>query len=88
LNEFLPALEEESSSDLNFSAGLGYNKLKAVLYKDDVEVPYSEDLGAISLPIAYRFAVGYAYYFAPMIGVFTEIGLGGPVFSFGVNARF
>lgn len=88
LNVFLHALKEESASDLYLSAGLGYNRLKAILYKDDVKIPYSSSLGAISLPIAYRFAVGYAYDFAPMIGLFAEVGLGGPVFSFGVNARF
>jgi hypothetical protein len=88
LNVFIHALKEEKPSDLYFSAGLGYNKLKASLYKDDVKVPFSSSLGVISLPIAYRFALGYAYDFTPMIGLFTEVGIGGPIFAFGLNARF
>ena len=88
LNVFVHALKEESASDVYLSAGLGYNHLKAKLYKEDQELEFTKSIGTISLPIAYRFAVGYAYDFAPMIGLFTEVGIGGPVFSFGVNARF
>ena len=88
LNVFVHALKEESPSDFYLSLGFGYNKLKARLYKDDEELDFTESIGTISLPIAYRFAAGFAYDFAPMIGLFTEVGIGGPVFSFGVNARF
>jgi hypothetical protein len=88
LNVFLHTLKEESASDLYLSLGFGYNKLKARLYKDDQELDFTESIGTISLPIAYRIAAGYAYNFTPMIGLFTEVGIGGPVFAFGLNARF
>lgn len=88
LNVLVHALKEESASDIYLSAGLGYNHLKAKLYKEDQELEFTKSIGTISLPIAYRIAAGYAYDIAPMIGLFTEIGIGGPVFSFGVNARF
>ncbi len=88
INGYVHALNTTSSSDLYLSLGLGMNKLNPTLYKDDQKVEITEQLGTISLPFAYRLALGYAYDFTPMIGLFTEVGIGGPVFAFGLNARF
>jgi hypothetical protein len=88
INAYVHALNTTSSSDLYMSLGLGMNKLNPTLNKDDQKVEITEQLGTISLPFAYRFALGYAYNFTPMIGLFTEVGIGGPVFAFGLNARF
>jgi hypothetical protein len=88
INAYVHALNTTSSSDLYLSLGFGMNKLTPTLYKDEQKVEITEQLGTISLPFAYRFALGYAYNFTPMIGLFTEVGIGGPVFAFGLNARF
>lgn len=81
------ALPAESKSDLYFSLGFGFNKVRARLYLDDQKIDFRK-LGNISLPLAYRTSVGYAYHFADNVGVFAEIGLGGPLVSAGVTARF
>jgi hypothetical protein len=33
-------------------------------------------------------SAGYSYHFTENIGVFTEVGLGGPLLSAGLTARF
>lgn len=81
-------LEENLPSDLYVSMGLGYNKVNARLYLDGQEIEYSKKLGSLSIPLAYRLSVGYAYHFHGIIGVFGELGLGGPLLSVGLSARF
>jgi len=81
-------LQEEIPSDLYFSMGIGYNYTAARLYLDGKEIKYEEKLGTISLPVAYRMSLGYAYHFGNVIGLFGEVGLGGPLFSAGITVRF
>jgi hypothetical protein len=84
----LHLLSEEVPSDLYISMGLGYNHVDARLFLDEKEINYSEKLGTISLPVAYRVSAGYAYHFGSVIGFFGEVGLGGPLLSAGITARF
>lgn len=80
-------LPAESNSDLYFSLGFGFNKVRARLYLDDQKIDFKK-LGNISMPLAYRTSVGYAYHFVDNVGVFAEVGLGGPLISAGITARF
>jgi len=81
-------LPAESRSDLYFTLGIGFNKVRARLYLDDNLIDFSKRLGTISMPLAYRMSAGYSYHFTENIGVFTEVGLGGPLLSAGLTARF
>jgi hypothetical protein len=33
-------------------------------------------------------SVGYSFHFIENVGIFTEVGLGGPILSAGLTARF
>ena len=82
-------LKETSASDLYFSLGIGVNRLKPQLYLNNQNLEIlNRYIGFISLPVAYRISMGYAYHFTPSIGIFGELGVGGPVFSGGITARF
>lgn len=81
-------LPAESRSDLYFTAGIGYNNLNTGLTLDDKRVPFFNKVGKISMPIAYRTSMGYSYNFTENIGVFGEVGLGGPIVSGGLNVKF
>jgi hypothetical protein len=82
-------LKEYSASDLYLSLGLGINRLKPQLYLNDQSlVILNRYIGFISLPVAYRISLGYSYHFIPSVGIFGELGVGGPIFSGGITARF
>jgi hypothetical protein len=80
-------LPAEKRSDLYFSLGVGFNKVRARLYLDDQKINFQK-LGNISMPLAYRTSIGYAYHFTENLGIFSEVGLGGPLISAGLTARF
>lgn len=82
-------LKEYSASDLYISLGLGINRLKPQLYLNDQSIVIlNRYIGFISLPVAYRISLGYSYHVIPSIGIFGELGVGGPIFSGGITARF
>jgi len=82
-------LKEYSASDLYISLGLGINRLKPQLFLNNQSVEIlNRYIGFISLPVAYRISMGYAYHFTSSLGIFGELGVGGPVFSGGITARF
>lgn len=81
-------LPAESRSDLYFTAGIGYNNLKSNLTLDGERVPFFNKVGKISLPVAYRTSIGYSYNFTENVGLFGEVGLGGPIVSGGLNIKF
>ncbi len=81
-------LQPESRSDLYFTIGIGFNKVRARLYLDDNLIDYSKRLGTISLPVAYRMSVGYSFHFTQNLGLFAEVGFGGPLLSAGLTTRF
>lgn len=82
------ALGTEQPSDVYAQFGLGYNSVKPTLFLNEKEVEYFNRIGTFSLPLAYRLSVGYGYHFRNAVGVFGEVGIGGPIFSVGVSARF
>lgn len=82
------ALPNESRSDLYFTIGIGYNKVKPRLFLDDNEIQFFKRIGTFSLPLAYRTSVGYSYNFTKNIGAFAEVGIGGPIVSGGLNLKF
>ena len=81
-------LPATSRSDLYFTLGIGFNKVRTRLYLNDNLIDFSKKLGTISMPLAYRTSVGYSFHFVENVGIFTEIGLGGPIISAGLTARF
>ena len=82
------ALPSHLPSDVYAQFGLGYNRVNAQLFLNDKKIDYFNRIGTFSLPLAYRLSVGYAYHFGNVVGLFTEVGIGGPVFSVGVSAKF
>ena len=82
-------LKELSRSDLYITMGIGLNRLKPQLYLNGQNLQFlNRYIGFISLPVAFRFSTGYSYHFTQNIGIFGEIGFGGPIFSAGLTARF
>lgn len=81
-------LNSDNPSDLYAQLGLGYNRVKPILTLDDSEVEFFNRIANFSLPLAYRLSLGYSYYFKNYLGVFGEVGVGGPIFSFGITSRF
>ena len=81
-------LPAESRSDLYFTAAIGYNRTRPKLFIDDDEVEIVGRIGTISIPVRYRTSIGYSYHFINNLGVFAEVGLGGPIVSGGITARF
>ena len=82
------ALGTDQPSDVYAQFGLGYNKVAPYLTLNNKEVEFFKRIGTFSLPLAYRLSAGYAYHFKNFVGVFGEIGIGGPVFSIGLSGRF
>lgn len=81
-------LKPESKSDLYFTVGVGYNRSKPRLYKDGEELKFFKRFTTLSLPMAYRTSVGYTFHPIENLGVFAEVGIGGPIVSAGISARF
>jgi len=82
------ALGTDQPSDLYAQFGLGYNRVAPMLFLNDKEVEYFKKIGTFALPLAYRLSAGYAYHFKNYVGIFGEIGIGGPIFTIGVSGRF
>jgi hypothetical protein len=81
-------LKDESHSDLYCSLGFGYNRMKPKLLIDNKPVSIINEIGTLSLPFAYRLSLGYTHYFGSTIGLYGEIGVGGPLVSVGMKGRF
>ena len=81
-------LQDESQSDLYCSLGFGYNRMKPRLLIDNKPVSIINEVGTLSLPFAYRLGLGYTHYFGSTIGLYGEIGIGGPLVSVGMKGRF
>jgi hypothetical protein len=81
-------LKDESHSDLDCSLGFGYNRMKPKLLIDNKPVSIINEVGTLSLPFAYRLSLGYTHYFGSTIGLYGEIGIGGPLVSVGMKGRF
>lgn len=81
-------LKPTSDADFYLQMGIGYNRVKPRLCLDESEIRYFNKIGTLSMPVAYRLAVGYGYHFGDHFGAFAELGIGGPVFSLGASFRF
>ncbi|MCC6701879.1 MAG: hypothetical protein IT221_10170 [Fluviicola sp.] len=81
-------LKPTSDADFYMQMGIGYNRVKPRLYLDDSEIRYFNKIGTLSMPVAYRLALGYGYHFGEHFGAFAEVGLGGPIVSAGASFRF
>lgn len=73
-----------------FYAGFGWNQKFVKYYENDQEKPVSESIyfGNLSFPIAMRFAYGFRIRITDYLSVHNEFGLGGPLYSLGITARF
>ncbi len=68
--------------------GIGYNGTRVKLFTD---APYIRDYDILSLyflPLSARLDFGCNYYFTKNIGIGFEVGLGGPLASVGLTAKF
>ena len=80
-------VEDDDHLDAYFGVGAGTNFRR---YAEDTDMPNYEEFQAIGtlLPVSMRVALGVRYYFTDNIGLNAEIGVGGPVMSFGVSFKF
>lgn len=75
--------------DAYFGVGAGTNKRYRKAYENGVEVNDETDLGNFTLlPVSIRICTGFRYYFSQNFGINAELGLGGPLISAGISARF
>lgn len=81
-------IEASDKIDPYAAVGLGYSASKYTVETND---PYV-DIDSYSLrkliPVAFRVAFGAKFYFVKFLGVGAEVGLGGPLFTGGVTAKF
>ncbi|MDH4472925.1 MAG: hypothetical protein QE487_09970 [Fluviicola sp.] len=73
-----------------FYTGVGWSR-KYRKYRVGDEYPnYSEApvFDLINFPVSIRFAYGFRFNFTERFGLQTEIGLGGPLLSIGLSAKF
>ena len=75
---------EEMDAYLGFGAGT--NKRYLGLKTDHPDYEDDRIGGAIS-PVSFRAALGTRYYFTENVGLNAELGLGGPVVSFGISIK-
>ncbi len=81
-------LPADSRSDLYFTAGIGYNRFKPRLFKDGNEIKIVKRFSTFSWPVSYRTSMGYSIHPIENVGLFAEVGIGGPIISGGVTVRF
>jgi hypothetical protein len=73
--------------DWFFGFGLGYSHNTTKLTTDATNTLY-ENISPCFLPISTRTKVGVNYYFLKDIAVNAEVGIGGPLVSLGITAKF
>lgn len=73
--------------DPYWTLGAGYSSFS---YKYETNDPYYEDQESDFdfIPVAVRLGVGGRYYLSEHIGIGTEIGIGGPLMTFGGAIKF
>lgn len=75
--------------DAYFGVGAGTNNRYRKAYENGVEINDETELGNFTLmPVSLRVCTGLRYYFSQNIGINAEIGLGGPLISAGISAKF
>ncbi len=73
--------------DAYMGIGAGSNTRFRTRYENGVEVDDNDAADYEIIPVSFRICTGMRYYFSPKIGVNAELGLGGPLVSFGVSFR-
>lgn len=75
--------------DAYFGVGAGTNNRYRKAYENGVEINDETELGNFTLmPVSLRVCTGLRYYFSQNIGINAEIGIGGPLISAGISAKF
>ncbi len=69
-------------------AGIGYNNTRFNLTTNDPDYSNQDINVAFTLPVSARIDFGGKYFFTDNIGVGFEVGLGGPLASVGITAKF
>lgn len=73
--------------DVYSSLAVGYASRKLKYETNDPNYHGKESVG-INFPVGFRISTGMRYMFTRFIGVNAAIGIGGPLLSFGVTAKF
>jgi hypothetical protein len=77
---------EEDAMDLYLQVAAGYgNRTYAFTSTDPA---YSNPSVKGLIPVAFRLAVGYRYFFTENLGINMAVGLGGPLVSGGLSLKF
>jgi hypothetical protein len=77
---------EEDAMDLymQLAAGYGNREFKFTSTEPGYTMPVIKGL----VPVAFRIAVGYRYFFTENLGINMAVGLGGPLVSGGLSLKF
>ena len=90
LSKFNAHFGSNEHFDWYVGAGVGYNSTQVTMTTNDPNENYRQESRFIfsTLPFCARVNTGATYYFIKNLGIGLEVGLGGPILSFGLNARF
>jgi len=85
LNFHLPITQPNADSYIGI--GFGTNNRWVKDYRNGVLDRTFSGREAILIPFSMRVCYGYRYYFSYYLGIVGEIGVGGPLFSFGLTYK-
>jgi hypothetical protein len=85
LNFHLPITQPNADSYIGL--GFGTNNRWVRDYKNGVLDRELKGSSAILIPFSMRVCYGYRYYFSYRLGIVGEIGIGGPLLSFGLSYK-
>jgi len=77
----------QPNADSYFGLAFGTNNRWLKDYKNGVLERELKGSEAILIPFSMRVCFGYRYYFNYNLGIVGEIGIGGPLFSFGLSYK-
>jgi hypothetical protein len=78
----------QPNADSYFGLAFGTNNRWIKDYKNGVLERELKGSEAILIPFSMRVCYGYRYYFNYNLGIVGEIGIGGPLLSFGLSYKF
>jgi len=85
LNFHIPI--SQPNADSYIGIGFGSNNRWVKDYKNGELEQRLSGADAILIPFSMRVCYGYRYYFSYNLGIVGEIGVGGPLFSFGLSYK-
>ncbi len=77
----------QPNADSYFGIGFGTNNRWIKNYKEGELTETMKGKEASLIPFSMRVCYGYRYYFGYNLGITGEIGIGGPLFSFGLSYK-